>query len=183
MKRNNFGNKYGSNMDPIFKIEKHCENMVNDVRYYSKPKIRKLMTDKILFFKRVIDLICLFHNENKYKSIIPHPHFQDKKFNQYFLFIDFIFIKFAGLLNCSLEWEKKEKLKEIYGYFIYKILNQEKEGIKQLKEDEFSSHLILYRSFGIFMNSFCFNYSFINNCSILESISFFKKIFLNRKNK
>ena len=68
-------------------------------------------------------------------------------------------------------------MKEIYGYFIFKILNQEKEGIKQLEEDEFSSHLILYRSFGIFMNSFCFNNSLINNCTILESINFFKKNF------
>ena len=79
-------------MDPIFKIEKHCENMVNDVRYYSKPKIRILMADKIIFFKRIIDLICLFHNVNEYISITPYPSFQDKSFNQYFLFIDFIFL-------------------------------------------------------------------------------------------
>ena len=56
-------------------------------------------------------------------------------------------------------------------------MNQEKEDIKKLEDNEFSYHLGLYRSFGIFINNFCFNYSFINNCSLLESINIFKKSF------
>ena len=40
-----------------------------------------------------------------------------------------------------IDWDKIEKLKEIFKYLINKILNQEKEGIKQLKEDEYSFHL------------------------------------------
>ena len=75
------------------------------------------------------------------------------------------------MLICSFDWNKMEQLKDIYGYIIYKILNQEKEGIKQLKENEFSFYIILYRIFGIFLNGFCFNYSFINSCTILESIN------------
>ena len=46
-----------------------------------------------------------------------------------------------------------------------------------MQDNEFSYFLVLYRSFEIFMNAFCFNYSFNNNCTLLESINFFKKNF------
>ena len=59
-------------------------------------------------------------------------------------------------INMFIEWEKIEYVKEIFKYIINKIINQEKEGIKLLKEDEFSFHLILYRCFGLLINYFLF---------------------------
>ena len=115
----------------------------------------------------MIDIICLFHNINEYKSIIPHPSFQEKSLNTSLFILEDTSMKIFGMLAYSIEWEKLEKYKEIFKYFIYKIMNQEKEGIKKLEENEFTFHLTLYRSFGIFMNSFCFNHSFINKCSLL----------------
>ena len=37
-----------------------------------------------------------------------------------------------------IEWEKTEYIKEIFKYIINKIINQEREGVKQLKNDEYS---------------------------------------------
>ena len=148
-----------------------------DINYFLKPKTKFLMLEKISYFKKIIDIICLFHNIYEYKSIVPHPSFQDKSPKKLLLKIEKHLIKITGLLNCCLDFEKLDILKEIYQYIINKILNQEKEGIKQLKENEYSFFLILYRCFSIFMNDFCFNHSFINNCTILESINFFKKTF------
>ena len=148
-----------------------------DINYFLKPKSKLLMFEKTSYFKKIIDIICLFHNIYEYKSIVPHPSFQDKSPKNLLFKIEKCLIKISGLLNCCLDFEKIDILKEIYQYIINKILNQEKEGIKQLKENEFSFFLILYRSFSIFINAFCFNHSFINNCTLLVSINFFKKTF------
>ena len=148
-----------------------------NLKKYSKPKIRFLISEKISFFKRIIDLICLFQNIYEYKSVVPHPEFQDKPFNKLIYGIEEHLTNIASLMTVSFDWTKIPKLKEIYKYIIFKILNQEKEGIKQLQDNEFSYYLVLYRSFEIFMNAFCFNYSFNNNCTLLESINFFKKNF------
>ena len=80
-----------------------------------------------------------------------------------------------------IEWDKIEYIKEIFKYIINKIINQEKEGIKILKEDEFSFHLTLYRCFGLLINFFCFNFALKNNCSLINSINYFKLNFFNSK--
>ena len=151
--------------------------ILEDIRYYSKPKSKKLMTDKTSYFTNIIDIIGLFLNIYEYKSIVPHPIMQDKFIDRYSFGIEQFLLKISGLMNTCFDWTKIDKLKNIYKYIINKIINQEKEGIKQLKENEFSYHICLYRTFGILMNAFCFNYSFINNCTILDSIIFFKKNF------
>ena len=163
------------------KFQNNLINLISDSRYFSKPKMLGLMTDKTSFFKRIIDLIGLMHNIDSYKSIYPHPQFQDKTLSFDALELVLLISRFASYLCSCFQWEKIEKLKEIYKYIIYKILNQEKEGIIQLGENEFSCHLSLYRFFGSFMNAFCFNYSFMNNCTILESINYFKNNFFDSK--
>ena len=150
-----------------------------DVKYYSKPKVRALMIMKTSYFKRFIDLICLFQNIYEFISIVPHPPFQDKSINNLLFEIENILSKIPNLMNCCFDWNQMEQLKEIYTYIIYKILNQKKEGVNQLEANEFSFLQPLYRSFGVFMNGFCFNHSFLNNCTIMESINFFKKNFFD----
>ena len=149
-------------------------NLIKDLKYFSKSKIRSLIGEKLSYFKKIIDIICLFHNMYEYLTIVPHPEFQDKSPKRALFIIENSCIKIPGLVNCFLDLDKMEKLKEFYKYIIYKILNQKKEGIKQLEIDEFSYFLILYRIFANFINFFCFNYSFKNNCTILESINIFK---------
>ena len=148
-----------------------------DTKYLSKPKIRKLMTEKSSIMKRAIDCLCLIHNKNEFKSIVPHPQFQNKGYSSQLIELEFRFLNIIEEINMFIDWDKIEKLKEIFKYLINKILNQEKEGIKQLKEDEYSFHLGLYRCFGLFINAFCFNHSFNKNCSIIDSIKFFQKNF------
>ena len=177
IKKNEDKYEYNFQENSLEKISDFLSHILYTIQYFSKPKVKILMTNKTLYYKRIIDLICLFHNINQYKSILPHPKFQDKEFHIHLFYIENIINIIPRTLNCFLEYDKLEKLKEIYKYIIYKILNQKKEGIQQLKNDEYSFHLSLYRCFGSFINSFCFNYSFINNCTLLESINYFKKYF------
>ena len=161
----------------VIKMYNIIRSFVNDNEYFSKPKIKILMPEKTLYYKKIIDLICLFHNIYKYKSIVPHPQFQEQQFHSYLFYIETNLDSLITLLNYFLDYNKIDKLKEIYQYIIYKILNQKKEGIKQLENNEYTIHLVLYRAFGTFINGFCFNNSFINNCTLLESINYFKTNF------
>ena len=165
------------------KLNKLSIRIRTDTKYFSKPNMRILMTDKTLIMKRMIDVICLIHNQNEFKSIVPHPQFQNKGLSRNIIEFELRLLDIVKELTMCIFWEKKEQLKDIFKYLINKILNQEKEGIIQLKEDEFTFHLGLYRCFGIYINSFCFNYSFNNKCTLIESIEYFKKTFFVSKNE
>ena len=163
--------------EKIQRVFRIVANIYEDVKYYSKPKIRKLMPDKTSYYEKYIDLICLFQNINEFISIVPHPSFQSKSIDNYLYELENILGKIPGLFCCCFDYNQIDKLKEIYKYIINKILNQKEAGVNQLKDNEFSFFFSLYRSFGVFINSFCFNYSFLHNCTILESLNFFKKNF------
>ena len=159
----------------IKKIYRAIENIYEDVKYYSKPKIKQLMTDKTLYYEKFIDLTCLFQNIYEFVSIVPHPSFQKKSLDNYMYKLENILSTIPGLLCCCFDWNKIDKIKVIYKYIINKILNQKEEEVNQLVDNEFSFFFSLYRCFGVFINTFCFNYSFLNNCTILESLNYFKK--------
>ena len=100
----------------------------------------------------MIDIVCLLHNQLEFKSIYPHPVFQEKEASLELLNCELFTIFMNSLLNICFNWENYDDIKEIFDYFIKKILNQKKEGVKQLENNEFSFHLTLYRFFGIFLN-------------------------------
>ena len=154
-----------------------------DTKYFCKPKMRKLMTEKTSIMKRIIDCVCLIHNQNEFKSIYPHPQFQNKSFSSRLIDFEFRLLGIVEEFTMFIEWEKINYLKDIFKYLINKILNQEKEGIKILQNDEYTYHLGLYRCFEIFMNSFCFNYAFNNKCTLIEAINFFKQTFFESQNE
>ena len=147
-----------------------------DTKYFSKPKMRKLMTQKTSIVKRIIDCICLIHNQNEYLSIFPHQN-QPKMFSIQLFDFEIKLLEVVEEITLFIEWDKINYLKDIFKYLTNKILNQKKEGIIILQNDEYSYHITLYRCFEILMNSFCFNYAFNNNCTLIEAIQFFKKAF------
>ena len=173
MKTNNTKNANEFSLKEIYNL---LHELYTDFKFSLKKQMELLMTEKSSFFKKVIDLISLFHNYDKLKSIVPHS-LQSKKLDTYVFDSEIALRTISRLLINFLDWKNIEKLKDIYKYLIYKILNQEKEGISQLSENEYSFNLVLYRACGALINAFCFNYSFNNNCNIVGSIKFFKKTF------
>ena len=169
-------NSGGINEEIIKKLTFPLVHIKTDTKYFSKPKVRKLMTEKISIIKRIIDSICLIHNQNELKSIFPHPAFQDKGISLGFIEFEFRLLGIVEGITMFIDWEKITQLKEIFSYIINKIINQEKEGIKKLEVNEYSYHLGLYRCFGILLNAFCFNYAFNGDKkTIMNSIEFFKQ--------
>ena len=143
-----------------------------DSKIWSKPSVRKLMYPKININKRLIDIFCLFHKQLIFKSIVPHPAFQSKKPLIELIDMELFLLFTSNMLFLSTDWENLERMKEIFNYFVDKILFLSKN--KTLENNEFSYHLSIYRYFGAFINFFCFNYAINNDTNINNSIEFVK---------
>ena len=152
-----------------------------DSKYFSKPKVKKLVTNKTFLVKKLIDCFSLVHNKMEFKSIVPHPVFQEKGYISELINIELILVLTENVILMCLDYNNKEKIKEISYYLIHKILNQEEEGIKQLEKNEYSFHLTLYRFLGSYINFFCFSYANLNKCTIFDAIEFAKNNFFNSK--
>ena len=169
--------------DVLENLFSRTQDMEIDCELYSMPITRKLMANKISLIKRIIDCLCLIHNENEFISIWPHPPFQQKGFSEELINLESKLLGLIECINMFTDWKNIENIKDIFKYLIYKITNQESEGIKQLKEKEYSFHLCLYRCFGLLINFFCFYNSFNNKCSLFSSIQFFIKIIFESENQ
>ena len=187
IKSSNLKTKLGDfNWTLISKLNIPLLMVYNDTNYFSKPQMRQIMTEKTSIMKNIIDIICLIHNQNEFKSIVPHPEFQTRGFSASLIEFEMYILGVVEKIIIYLDWSKTEPLKEIFKYLINKILNQKKEGIKQLESNEYSFHLCLYRCFGLLMNSFCLNYAFTNSktkCKLIDSINNFKKFCFESQEK
>ena len=155
---------------------------VNRCKYFIKPKIREVINSKINYIKSFVDIICLLHNQCEYESIVPHPQFQEKIFSTELLNFEFYSVNLYGEINLCYDWEEEAKAKEFFDYLVNKILNQKPQGIKQLKNNEFSFHLTLYRFFGFFLNYFSLNYALKNDKNLIDSIEYIKtKLFKSKE--
>jgi len=155
---------------------------VNRCRYFTKPKIREIISSNVNLFKAYVDIVCLLHNQCEYKSIVPHPPFQEKIFPLELLNYEFYSVNIYGEINLCYDWEEESKAKEFFDYLINKILNQKSEGIKQLNNNEFSFHLALYRLFGFFLNYFSINYALKNDKNLIDSMEYIKtKLFKSKE--
>ena len=178
----NILNQYGGiNNSIILKLFSFVNRVNTETLYFAKAKVRPLMAEKTSIIKRMIDIICVIHNQNEFKAIVPHPKFQNKGLSRIFIEFELRLLDIIKEIAIFIQWDKIEPLKDLFKYLINKILNQEKEGIKQLKEDEYTYHIGLYRIFGIFINTYCFNYSFNNKCTLFKSIQIFKETFFESK--
>ena len=154
-----------------------------DSTLFSMPITKNSMKNSKYLIKRIIDCMCLIHNKNEFRTINPHPIFQNKGCSGKLIDLEIKLLNIIQSIDMFTNWSDIKNIKEIFNYLINKITNQKSEGIKQLKHDEFSFHLGLYRCFGLLINYFCFYYALSNNCTLLNSIEYFKTNFFESKNQ
>ena len=154
-----------------------------DATLYSMPITKNSFTNSKYLIKRIIDCLCLIQNKNKLISIYPHPIFQNKGFSEILINLELKLLSIIESINMFTKWNDIKSTKEIFNYLINKILNQKKEGIDQLNQNEFSFHLGLYRCFGLLLNFFCFDHALNNKSSLLNSIEYFKSKIIDEENK
>ena len=109
----------------------------DDLKNFIKPKMKELFNSKINLIYIFLNLTCLIHNQCEYKSIFPHPEFQEKDFQIYFLNWEVFLLKILNTIFLCYNWKDEEKTKNFFKSLIKKILNQKSEGIKELNENEY----------------------------------------------
>ena len=171
----------GFNSDITKKIMEYFKIINDDLNYFLGPKMKELIKTKIKLINTFLNIVCLIHNQCEYKSIYPHPQFQEKPFPSYFLNVEIILQKILNKIFLCYNWENTDSIKIIFNCIIKKIINQKEEQKKQLNENEYSIHLSLYRFLGIFLNYFSFNYAIKNNKSLFDGIEYIKTKLFNSK--
>ena len=150
-----------------------------DIKYFTKPKVRVLMYPKIIIQKRLIDIAELFHNQMEFKSIVPHPSFQEKKYCYELINLEIYLINIINVSFLFTDWNNFNIVKELFDYFLEKFKN-----LRKIGKDEFSYHISVYRMFGCFLNFFCFNNALNNksNNGIISAIEIIKtKLFKSKE--
>ena len=157
---------------------KNIKNLIKvlflDSLYFTSEIISLIDINNII--KKIIDCCCLIHNQmavklKKIDSTLMENIITDDliKAEIYLLYL------FTNIIFIFIQYGNNEMIKDIFNYFINIILNNK--NIDTLEKKECSIHLTLYRSFGIFLNVFCFNYSLKNNVSIKDALQFVKNEF------
>ena len=163
------------------KIMEYFKIINDDLNNFLRPKMKELISTKNKLINTFLNIVCLIHNQCEYKSIYPHPEFQEKPFPIYFLNWEVILQKIVNKIFLCYNYENIDAVKILFDCLIKKIINQKEEQIKQLNENEYSFHLSLYRFLGIFVNYFSFNYAIKNNKSLFDGIEFIKTKLFNSK--
>ena len=163
------------------KIMEYFKVINDDLNNFIKPKMKELISTKINLINIFVNIFSLLHNQCEYKSIYPHPEFQEKNFPINFLNWEIILLKIVNKIFLYYDWKNIDNIKITFNVLIKKILNQSLEGIKYLNENEYSFHLSLYRFFGIFLNYLSFNYAINNNKSLYDGIEYIKTKLFNTK--
>jgi hypothetical protein len=83
-----------------------------DIRYFTKPKVRVLMYPKIIIQKRLIDIAELFHNQMEFKSIVPHPSFQEKKYCYELINLEIYLINIINVSFLFTDWNNFNIVKD-----------------------------------------------------------------------
>ena len=169
------------NLNVTKKIMEYFKIINDDLNNFLRPKMKELIGTKNNLIITFLNIACLIHNQCEYKSIYPHPEFQEKPFPMYFLNWEAILQKIVSKILLCYKWENIDSIKFLFDYLVKKIINQKAEQIKQLNVNEYSFHLSLYRFMGMFVNYFCFNYAIKNNKSLFDGIEYIKAKLFNSK--
>ena len=167
------------NKDELDKFLINIRLYMYDSKYLSKPKVRQLMLSKDCIYKKLIDILCLFHNQLFFKSIVPHPQFQAKKELIELVDAELFILNIASMTIFYTDWQNINKIKDIFNYFVDKIIFLKKNS--KLEKDEYTFHIPLYKFFGVLINNFYLNYALNNNTNLYKAIDFVKSNLFHSK--
>ena len=126
--------------------------------YIIKPSTVKKASECTSLYKRMIDILCLIHNENSFKLV---KEFQHDGWNEYLCEVENSILYAFSFLVSLIDFNANTNVNEILLYLVSKIANQ---NHTCLDETTFSFHLTLYRGFSLFL------------CRYIVSLAHFKKI-------
>ena len=167
--------KYQSTSQKYFLFKEIIFRLRNDTNYILKKITLDYLSNNINIIFKLIDMISMFHNANPIKAIFPLPKYnQGFKFEIDSLNIELNILSLFSLYISIFNFDNNVLIKKVFLYFSQII----QEKIKnELKENEYSFHITLYRAFSIFLNRYCFYISNKNNSDLYTSLNNLEKLF------
>ena len=139
-----------------------------DTIYSLKPSSIYYLANNTEIIFKLIDMTSLLHNINSIKVIFPPPTTnQGEKYILEILDVEIWLLDILSLYISIFNFDNIDLVKEVFTYFSKVIQKKIK---NELKDDEYSFHISLYRAFSIFLNRYCFHEANKTNSNILKSL-------------
>ena len=139
-----------------------------DTIYSLKPSSIYYLSNNTEIIFKLIDMTSLLHNINSIKVIFPPPPTnQGEKYILEILDVEIWLLDILSLYISIFNFDDNNLVKEVFTYFSKVIQKKIK---NELKDDEYSFHISLYRAFSIFLNRYCFHEANKTNSNILKSL-------------
>ena len=160
--------------EDFFLFNQKLSKFYIDMRYLIKPCTYQELSKNVDIYKKIIDMGCILHNSNIFEI---SKSFQREGWKDEMIEIDLTIIKLFELFVGILNFNDISEVKEILNYLVDKIVNQK---YRILNKNEYSFHIIIYRLYSIFLNSFCFSYAIKNKVDLLTSLNYIMSLIQNR---
>ena len=155
--------KDSDNPDVINKKYKTLKKVVNNLKFdilnvlCEDTKIIFISEDA-KFYLSLIDILANFHNINSIKwNFDNNPTETQESYNEILLQTELSLLDIFTTMTAIIDFENNELIQKIFKYFNEKISEKK---FKNLKKDEYSYHVSLFRGFSIFLNRYCFFYAY-----------------------
>ena len=130
----------------------------------SKPFSGKPFINNLIFFLKIVDLLDLFHNFN-FITNEENENYTHNINKEDYLNLE---MNLLNLLSFFIQvLDDENKFNKILEYIISKIINNYEKN--NIKENEFSVHILLIRGFGMILNKYCFYFSIKKNIDLFQS--------------
>ena len=161
----------------FIKIEEVPKIIFNDIHSILTEKNINLFSDNLELFKNLLNIIELCNNLNTFEINDNINTFQREGY-----FVDLCILESSILdifiyLISFFNFDNNELVKNIIQIYVDKFNNY-----RFLNENTYSFHIILIRSFSIFLNRFCLHYSIKNKSDFYDSIKYIIHLIPNYEN-
>ena len=150
-------------------------NLLLFIKDFPKTKLINKIKSNLKIHSNIIDIVCLINNLNIFENKTKFTEFQRNGYLMNLLNCEIYTLNIVIFLSHLIDFNNLESVKFIFNKLITKILEYKKYK-ENLSDKIYSHHIVYIRYYSIFLNRFCFNYSFQNNCDLLDSYEYFQKI-------
>ena len=138
----------GMNVNDLIILEKILAKLdiyVQELKFFTKMKVIPFMSKKTIILKKIIDIFCLLFHKVEFKSIFPHPNFQEKRNPVSFIDMEVKLRLITYMIYICIDWNNIQLIKELFDYFIKSIITiNNKVKIKDKNQFSFHNYCSIY---------------------------------------
>ena len=155
-------NSIDNNPENLNKKYKSLKKVINNLKFdilnvLCEETKTDFISEDAKFYLSLIDILVKFHNINSIKWEFDNNQKETQEtYNGILLQTELSLLDIFTTMTSIIDFENNDLIGTIFLYFNEKISKKE---FRNLKKDEYSYHITLFRGFSIFLNRYCFFYA------------------------